>query len=129
MGAGQQVGSLQASNGALPLLLLAPCRHLPRTDPLPLPLPSPPPMPRISFIHCDRATCPCGDRCTNRPFVELQAGGACRCLAASVGGAVARIAQQLLYCAGLLLLLLLLLLLDFAAAVLLPLLSDFLWCG
>ena len=26
---------------------------------------------RISFIHCDRATCPCGDRCTNRPFVEL----------------------------------------------------------
>ncbi|PSC72083.1 histone H3 Lys 36 methyltransferase ASH1 isoform A [Micractinium conductrix] len=27
---------------------------------------------RISFIHCDRATCPCGDRCTNRPFVELQ---------------------------------------------------------
>jgi hypothetical protein len=26
---------------------------------------------RISFIHCDRSTCPCADRCTNRPFVEL----------------------------------------------------------
>jgi hypothetical protein len=26
---------------------------------------------RLSFIHCDRSTCPCGERCTNRPFVEL----------------------------------------------------------
>lgn len=27
---------------------------------------------RLSFIHCDRSTCPCGDRCTNRPFLELE---------------------------------------------------------
>ena len=31
-----------------------------------LPLPC-----RLSFIHCDARTCPCGDRCSNRPFVAL----------------------------------------------------------
>ncbi len=27
---------------------------------------------RLSFIHCDKATCPSGDRCSNRPFYQLE---------------------------------------------------------
>ncbi len=26
---------------------------------------------RLSFIHCDYRTCPCGERCSNRPFAAL----------------------------------------------------------
>jgi len=27
---------------------------------------------RLSFIHCEKATCPSGDRCGNRPFYQLE---------------------------------------------------------
>jgi hypothetical protein len=27
---------------------------------------------RLSFIHCDKTTCPCGERCSNRPFHQLE---------------------------------------------------------
>ncbi len=31
-------------------------------------LPCPNPAPRMSFIHCDLRTCPCGNDCSNHPF-------------------------------------------------------------
>lgn len=40
---------------------------------------------RLSFIHCDPRTCPCGLHCSNKPFHQLKVGPAAwRCARGSV---------------------------------------------
>lgn len=35
-------------------------------------LPCPTPAPRMSYIHCDPKSCPCGSDCSNQPFYRVK---------------------------------------------------------